>query len=148
MGQQPVMWTNISPRKPRAHLRYKNMALKVAAQEETPQRRPNMDPRGMLTLMIHLKNPLVRELTVPRNCPTTRLVHILRGEERGGNIPREMTLKSLRKTKPPTFDGEIKKGEEAKVWLLDLKKYLTFHDYYENLKAQISIFNLNGKVSI
>jgi hypothetical protein len=59
-----------------------------------------------------------------------------------------MTLKSLRKTKPPTFDGEIKKGEEAEAWLLGLKKYFRVHDYSENLKSQITIFNLNGKASI
>jgi hypothetical protein len=30
----------------------------------------------------------------------------------------------FRKAKPPTFDGEVKKGEEAEAWLLGLKKYL------------------------
>ena len=34
------------------------------------------------------------------------------------------------------------------AWLLGLKKYFRFHDYFENLKAQITIFNLNGKASI
>jgi hypothetical protein len=29
-----------------------------------------------------------------------------------------------------------------------LKKYFIFHDYSENLKHQIAIFNLNGKASI
>ena len=32
--------------------------------------------------------------------------------------------------------------------MLGLKKYFIFHDYSENLKALIAIFNLNGKVSI
>jgi hypothetical protein len=54
----------------------------------------------------------------------------------------------FKKSKPPTFDGEIKKGEEAEVWLLGLKKYFRVHDYSENLKARITIFNLNGKASI
>jgi hypothetical protein len=56
--------------------------------------------------------------------------------------------KEFKKSKPPTFDGYIKKGEEYEVWLLSLKKYFRFHDYSENLKAQISIFNMNGKSSI
>jgi hypothetical protein len=34
----------------------------------------------------------------------------------------------FKKVKPPTFDGDIKKGEEAEVWLLHLKKYFIFHD--------------------
>jgi hypothetical protein len=54
----------------------------------------------------------------------------------------------FKKAKPPTFDGEIKKGEETKVWLLGLKKYFRVHDYSENSKVQIAIFNLNGKASI
>jgi hypothetical protein len=54
----------------------------------------------------------------------------------------------FKKSKPPTFDGEIKKGEEEEVWLLGLKKYFKVHDYFENLKARIAIFNLNGKASI
>jgi hypothetical protein len=41
----------------------------------------------------------------------------------------------FKKEKPPTFDGEIKKGEEVEVWLLWLKKYFRFHDYSENLKV-------------
>ena len=54
----------------------------------------------------------------------------------------------LKKSKPPTFDGEIQKGEEEFFWLLGFKKYFRFHDYSENLKTQIVIFNLNGKDSI
>jgi hypothetical protein len=41
----------------------------------------------------------------------------------------------FKKAKPLTFDGEIKKGEEAKVWLLGLNKYFRVHDYFENLKV-------------
>jgi hypothetical protein len=54
----------------------------------------------------------------------------------------------LKKSKPPTFYGEIEKGEEEKVSLLGLKKYFRVHDYSENLKVRITIFNLNGKASI
>jgi hypothetical protein len=54
----------------------------------------------------------------------------------------------FKKAKSCTFNGEIKKGEEAEVCLLVLKKYFRVHDYSENLKARIAIFNLNGKASI
>jgi hypothetical protein len=54
----------------------------------------------------------------------------------------------FKKSKPPTLDGHIKKGEEAKSWLLGLKKYFKVHDYYEKVKARIAIFNFNGKASI
>jgi hypothetical protein len=54
----------------------------------------------------------------------------------------------LKKAKPPSFDGEIKKGEEAKAWLLGLKKYFRVHDFSENLKARVATFNLNGKAFI
>jgi hypothetical protein len=54
----------------------------------------------------------------------------------------------LKKSKPPSFDEEIKKGEEAKAWLIGLKKNFRVHDYSKNLKARITIFNLNEKDSI
>jgi hypothetical protein len=54
----------------------------------------------------------------------------------------------FKKAKPPSFDGEVKKGEEAEACLLGLKKYFRVHDYSENLKARITIFNLDGKASI
>jgi hypothetical protein len=95
------MWTDIILREPKVHLRYKSMDLKIATQEEAPQRRPNMEPKGMLASRIQLKNPLVRELTTPRNYLAVRLVYILRGEERGGNIPEAMTLKRLRNINHP-----------------------------------------------
>jgi hypothetical protein len=43
--------------------------------------------------------------------------------------------KEFKKSKPPSFDGEIRRGEEAEVWLLGLKKYFRVHDYSENLKV-------------
>jgi hypothetical protein len=57
-------------------------------------------------------------------------------------------FEEFRKAKPPSFDGEIKKGEEAEAWLLGLKKYFRVHDFSENLKARVATFNLNGKASI
>jgi hypothetical protein len=41
----------------------------------------------------------------------------------------------FKKAKPPSFNGDIEKGEEVEAWLLDLKKYFRVHDYFENLKA-------------
>jgi hypothetical protein len=57
-------------------------------------------------------------------------------------------FEEFRKAKPPSFNGEIKKGEEAEAWLLGLKKYFRFHDFSENLKARVATLNLNGKASI
>jgi hypothetical protein len=37
-------------------------------------------------------------------------------------------LEEFKKSKPPTLDGEIKKGEEEKFWLLGLKNYFKVHD--------------------
>jgi hypothetical protein len=62
--------------------------------------------------------------------------------------PKSCDPEEFKKSKPPTFNGEIKKREEVEVWILGLKKYFRIHDYSENLKARIAIFNLNGKASI
>jgi hypothetical protein len=37
-------------------------------------------------------------------------------------------IEEFNKDKSPTFDGEIKKGEEAETWLLDMKKYFRVHN--------------------
>jgi hypothetical protein len=54
----------------------------------------------------------------------------------------------LKKYNPPTFDGEINKGEEVEAWIFRLKKYFQVHNYSYNTKARIVIFNLNGGASI
>jgi hypothetical protein len=41
----------------------------------------------------------------------------------------------FKKAKPPSFNRDIKKGEEAEAWMLGLKKYFRVHDYSENLNA-------------
>jgi hypothetical protein len=56
--------------------------------------------------------------------------------------------KNFKKENFPTFDGEIKKGEEDKAWFLGLRKYFQVHNYLENTKEKITIFNLNGGASI
>jgi len=76
----------------------------------------------------------------------TRSHYQRKGKKR--KLSKSHDPKDFKKAIPPYFDGDIKKGEEAKAWLLSLQKYFKVHDYYENLKAQITIFNLNGKASI
>jgi hypothetical protein len=61
---------------------------------------------------------------------------------------RVFLTKEFKKAKSPTFDGEIKKGEEVEAWLLGMRKYFRVHNYLENTKAKIVIFNLNGGDSI
>jgi len=54
----------------------------------------------------------------------------------------------FKKEKPPTFDGEMKKSQDAKAWLLGMRKFFILHDYLENMKAKIDTFNLKGKTYI
>ena len=61
---------------------------------------------------------------------------------------RDRTRDEFKKAKPPTFDGEVKTRQEAKAWLLGIKKYFQVQDYSRNMKARVSIFNLNGMASI
>ena len=46
------------------------------------------------------------------------------------------------------FNGEIEKGEEAKGWLLGMKKYFQIYNYFDKLKANMAIYNLTGKANI
>ena len=61
---------------------------------------------------------------------------------------RDRTRDEFKKDKPPTFDGEVNTRQEAEAWLLGIKKYFQVHDYSGNMKARVSIFNLNGRASI
>ena len=57
---------------------------------------------------------------------------------------RDRSRDEFKKEKPPTFDGEVKTGQEDEAWLLGMKKYFQVHDYSRNMKARVSIFILNG----
>ena len=46
---------------------------------------------------------------------------------------------------PPTFNGELNSVQEAEAWILGMKKYFQVQDYFVNMKAMVSIFNLNGR---
>jgi hypothetical protein len=52
----------------------------------------------------------------------------------------------LKKMKPPNFNGENKNGEEAKSWLLEMKKYFQLHDYPSREETRIATYHLQGKV--
>ena len=54
----------------------------------------------------------------------------------------------FKKIKPATFDGESRTGEEAKAWLLEIKKYFQIYNYSSNMKVRMVIYNLKGKASI
>ena len=61
---------------------------------------------------------------------------------------RDRSRDEFRKAKHPTFDGEVKIGQEAEAWLIGIKKSFQVHDYSRNMKARVAIFNLNGRASI
>jgi hypothetical protein len=54
----------------------------------------------------------------------------------------------MNKIKPPTFDGEHKKDEDAKTWLLGMRKYFQLHNYSSHAEGRISIYQLKGKASM
>ena len=39
------------------------------------------------------------------------------------------------KEKLPTFNGEVKTGQEAEAWILEIRKYFQVQDYSGNIKA-------------
>lgn len=68
--------------------------------------------------------------------------HLYRRSERG------YFLDEFKKSKPPPFDGELKKPEYAEAWLLGMKNFFELHDYIENMKVRIVIFSLKEKADI
>ena len=61
---------------------------------------------------------------------------------------RNSSRDEFKKDKPPTFDGEVNTRQQAEAWLLGIKKYFQVQDYSGNMKARVSIFNLNGRASL
>lgn len=57
-------------------------------------------------------------------------------------------LEELMKSNPPIFNRQIKKDEDVEAWLFGMKNNFRVHDYSENMKAIVSIFNLKIKANI
>jgi hypothetical protein len=51
----------------------------------------------------------------------------------------------LRNIMPPNFNGEHRKGEETKAWLLEMKKYFQLNDYSLRVETRIATYHLQGK---
>lgn len=56
--------------------------------------------------------------------------------------------KLFKKQKPPTFDGDMNKAEDAEAWMLGMKIFFRIHDYSENMKARFFPYNLKGRTDI
>jgi hypothetical protein len=54
----------------------------------------------------------------------------------------------MNKIKPPTFDGEHKKNEDANTWLQGMRKYFQLHNYSSHPEGRIVIYQLKGKASM
>ena len=54
----------------------------------------------------------------------------------------------FKKEKPPNFDGDVKKPEDAEAWILGMNKFFELHEYTNNMKGRITIFSMRGKAYI
>ena len=54
----------------------------------------------------------------------------------------------FKKENPPTFDGGLKKPEEAEAWILGMKKLFELHEYSDNMNSMIYILILRGRANI
>jgi hypothetical protein len=89
-----------------------------------------------------------KEFSDSEGSSSSRISSYSRRKQKKQKTSKSHKFEEFRKAEPPSFDGEIKKGEEAEAWLLGLKKYFRVHDFSDNLKARVATFNLNGKASI
>jgi hypothetical protein len=61
---------------------------------------------------------------------------------------REELKGEMNKIKPPTFDGEHKKEEDAETWFLGMKKYFQLQNYSAHAEGRIAMYQLKGKASM
>jgi hypothetical protein len=50
--------------------------------------------------------------------------------------------------KPPSFEDEREREDDAEAWFLGLQRYFQLHNYSSNLEANISTYHLHRKVAI
>jgi hypothetical protein len=82
----------------------------VATLGRAPQERSTPEIRDK-RLMI----PLERKLAIQRNLLVERTSSYSRRKWKKRNHSKNHNLEEFKKAKPPSFDGEIKKGEEAEA---------------------------------
>jgi hypothetical protein len=51
----------------------------------------------------------------------------------------------MNKIKPPTFDGEHKKDEDAETWMLGMRKYFQLHNYSSHAEGNNCYLSTQGK---
>jgi hypothetical protein len=51
----------------------------------------------------------------------------------------------MNKIKPPTFDGEHNKEEDAETWLLGMRKYFQLQNYSSHAEGIIAMYQLKRK---
>jgi hypothetical protein len=61
---------------------------------------------------------------------------------------REELKGEMNKIKPPTFDGEHKREEDAETWLLGKKNYFQLQNYSAHAEGRIAMYQLKGKASM
>jgi len=61
---------------------------------------------------------------------------------------RDHMPEEFKKSKTPSFDGEMNKYKESKPFLLGMKNFFRIHSYSENMKAKIETYSLKGKAEI
>jgi hypothetical protein len=125
------------------NLRYRNMVISMATLRGEPQKRSIPEVKDKRWTI-----PLERKLAVRRTLLAAELVLILKEDRRRQKLPKGHKFEEFRNAKPPSFDDEIKKGDEVEAWQLGLKKYFRTHEFSENLKARVATFKLNEKASI
>jgi hypothetical protein len=50
--------------------------------------------------------------------------------------------------KPPTFDGENHKDEEAQTWLISMRKYFQLLNYSSHAEGIITVYQMKGNASL
>jgi hypothetical protein len=105
----------------------------------------NVHPRGKGQVA---DDSFEKEVGVLKGSSSSRTSSYSQGKQKKKKSSKGCKFKEFRKSKPPSFDDEINKGEEAEAWVLGLKNYFRVHDFSENMKARVATFNFNGKTSI
>jgi hypothetical protein len=107
------MWTNISPRKPRVHLRYKRMALKSSNTRRSASKKAQHGAKRHANIKDSSGESSSEEDDNSKELSNSETSSHSQRRRNKRKHSKSHDPKEFKKEKPPTFDGEIKKGEEA-----------------------------------
>lgn len=97
---------------------------------------PREEPLSTLGGKARMQVPCLRKPSSSAN----RRYHHSHHHHRSESKEKEHMPEEFKNAKSSAFDGDVKKAEDAKAWLLGMKMFFQIHDYSENMETKVASY--------